>query len=243
MQAFIPAAGLGTRLYPLTEHRPKALVEVDGVPLLKIAIDRLSRMGIGRIVVNVHHFADKVCDYLSSHRWDAEVLVSDESNMLLDTGGGLKKASSLFNAADPILLHNVDVLSNINLMAMAVAHSSNNDLVTLAVSDRQTSRYLLFDKENQLKGWENRKSGETLWVNTPISSVRPLAFSGIAILDPQALQLLPPCDKPYSIIPCYLNMAKSHRISCFLHPQAEWMDVGTPQRLSQAQSWYHSLQR
>ena len=240
MQAFIPAAGLGTRLLPLTEKCPKALVEVGGVPLLKIAIDRLSALGVNRIVLNVHHFADMITEYLSRQTWETEILVSDESDLLLDTGGGLKKAEPLFNPAEPILLHNVDVLSSIDLSRMVDKHCSNGDLVTLAVCDRETSRYLLFDSQRQLTGWCNKKTGETQWVDAPSPTFTPLAFSGIGVLEPKALSLMPLCDRPYSIIPCYLQMAKDHRVGCYVHRPDEWMDVGTPQRLLQAQSWYHS---
>lgn len=243
MQAFIPAAGLGTRLLPLTEKCPKALVEVGGVPLLKIAIDRLSALGVNRIVINVHHFADMITEYLSRHTWETEILVSDESDLLLDTGGGLKKAEPLFNPAEPILLHNVDVLSCIDLSSMVDKHSCNGDLVTLAVCDRETSRYLLFDSQRQLTGWCNKKTGETQWVDAPSPTFTPLAFSGIGVLEPKAFSLMPPCDSPYSIIPCYLQMAKDQRVGCYVHRPDEWMDVGTPQRLLQAQSWYHSSQK
>lgn len=241
MQAFIPAAGLGTRLSPLTEHRPKALVEVDGTPLLKIVIDRLSQFGISRVVVNVHHFADMVCDYIHSSKWNADIVVSDETEMLLDTGGGLKKAEPLFNPVEPILIHNVDVLSAIDFHAMEQTHMRNKNMATLAVSDRNTSRLLLFDSNQLLAGWSNLNTGETKWVQSPTPTYRPVAFSGIAILHPQLLALMPPADHPYPIIPCYLDIAKTHRISSFVHSSSLWMDVGTPQRLSQAQSWYRSL--
>ncbi|MBR1835274.1 MAG: nucleotidyltransferase family protein [Bacteroidales bacterium] len=243
MQAFIPAAGLGTRLLPLTEHRPKALVEVEGVPLLKIAINSLSRIGVSKIVINVHHFSDMIVNYLTQQSWPTEILISDETDLLLDTGGGLKKAEPLFNPTEPILIHNVDVLSGMDLPSMVQLHRNNGNLVTLAVSDRETSRYLLFDSKQQLIGWYNRRTGEAKWVDVPTPTFTPLAFSGIAILEPQVLSLLPPCNKPYPIIPCYLRIAQKHRIGYFLHQLDEWMDVGTPQRLSQAQSWYHSLQK
>ena len=150
MQAFIPAAGLGTRLLTLTEHRPKALVEVGGVPLLKIAIDNLVRQGVTRIVVNVHHFADMLIDYLQSYDWGTEVLVSNEKDKLLDTGGGLKKAAPLFNRDEPILIHNVDILSRINFRDLVELHQQDGNFVTLAVSVRDTSRFLLF-ADNELQ--------------------------------------------------------------------------------------------
>ncbi len=154
MQAFIPAAGLGTRLLTLTEHRPKALVEVGGVPLLEIAIDNLARQGVTRIVVNVHHFADMVIDYLQIHDWGTEVLVSNEKDKLLDTGGGLKKAAPLFHRDEPILIHNVDILSRINFHDLVELHQQDGNFVTLAVSVRDTSRFLLFADNGLLVGWK-----------------------------------------------------------------------------------------
>lgn len=243
MQAFIPAAGLGTRLLPLTEHRPKALVEVGGVPLLKIAIDNLVRQGVTRIVVNVHHFADRVIDYLQSHDWGVEVLVSNEKDKLLDTGGGLKKAAPLFHRDEPILIHNVDILSRINFHDLVELHQQEGNFVTLAVSVRDTSRFLLFADNGLLVGWNNRSTGETKWVDELVAKNRALAFSGIAVLDPGVLEVLPPCEIPYPIVPAYLNIAKEHRISYFIHSSSDWMDVGTPQSLKKAQSWFRFSQK
>lgn len=243
MQAFIPAAGLGTRLLPLTEHRPKALVEVGGVPLLKIAIDNLARQGATRIVVNVHHFADMLIDYLQSYDWGTEVLVSNEKDKLLDTGGGLKKAAPLFKRDEPILIHNVDILSRINFRDLVELHQQDGNFVTLAVSVRDTSRFLLFADNGLLVGWNNRSTGETKWVGEPITKYRALAFSGIAVLEPGVLDVLPPCEIPYPIVPAYLNIAKEHRISYFIHSSSVWMDVGTPQSLNKAQSWFRFSQK
>lgn len=238
MQAFIPAAGLGSRLKPLTDHRPKALVEVSGVPLIKIAIDNLSNLGVRKIVVNVHHFADLLTQYLHENHWDAEVLISDERSQLLDTGGGLKKAAQFFNPDEPIIIHNVDVLTHFNLQELINQHSSSMNIATLAVSQRNTSRYLLFDKQQHLVGWHNVKTDEFLWVEQPINDHINLAFSGIAILEPHLLDLLPPPDHPFSIIPAYLQIAKNHRINYFLHNTDDWLDVGKPETLQLAQTWY-----
>lgn len=239
MQAFIPAAGLGTRLRPLTNQRPKALVEILGTPLLKITIDNLTRQGASRIVVNVHHFAQLICDYLRYHSWDTEVIISDEHNLLLDTGGGLKKAANLFSPDEPIIIHNVDVLSTIDLNKMLQIHNKQNNIATLAVSQRPSSRFLLFDNEGYLTGWTNTKTGEILWVNSPkdLQSYSQMAFSGITIIEPELLDLLPPANKPYPIIPAYLNIAKHHRISQFQHNAEDWIDVGTPVKLQQAEIW------
>lgn len=237
MQAFIPAAGLGTRLKPLTDHRPKALVEVQGKTLLEIAITNLIRQGATRIVINIHHFADMMCDYISTHSWDAEVLISDERNQLLDTGGGLKKAEHLFLKNEPIIIHNVDVLSHLDLASIISKHNDSMSIATLCVSKRETSRYLLFDKDKELKGWTNTKTGELLWVDNPIQNTNNLAFSGISIIEPSILEMLPESDKPYPIIPCYLRIAKNHRINAFIHQKEDWIDVGKPETITQAQKW------
>lgn len=237
MQAFILAAGLGTRLKPMTDHIPKALVEVQGQPLLKIAIDNLIRQGVTRIVVNVHHFADMVCQYLQQQHWDVPVIISDERELLLDTGGGLKKAEPLFSANEPILIHNVDILSHLIIPDLQRKHIDSMALATLVVGRRETSRYLLFDAQGQLTGWENKQTGETRWAQLPTEHFQELAFDGIALIDPQLLQLLPPPATPYSIIPTYLEIARSHRINYFELNSKDWLDVGKPQTLSQAQLW------
>ena len=237
MQAFIPAAGLGTRLKPLTDHRPKALVEVQGKTLLEIAITNLIRQGATRIVINIHHFADMMRDYISSHSWDAEVLISDERDQLLDTGGGLKKAEHLFLKNEPIIIHNVDVLSHLDLASIIAEHNDSMSIATLCVSKRETSRYLLFDEDKELKGWTNTKTGELLWVDNPIQNTNNLAFSGISIIEPSILEMLPEPDKPYPIIPCYLRIAKDHRINAFIHQKEDWIDVGKPETITQAQKW------
>ena len=237
MQAFILAAGLGTRLHPLTDHCPKALVEVNGTPLLQIAIENLVQQGINHIVINVHHFAEMVCDYLSHTAWDAEIYISDEREMLLDTGGALKKAEPLFKANESILIHNVDILSRIKLQDLISYHRNMENIATLAACHRKTSRYLLFDNQKQLIGWKNNNSGESKWVNNPAIIYDELAFSGISVVEPQLLHLLPPATHPYPVIPEYISIAKYHRISYFLHSTDTWLDVGTPEKLNLAQQW------
>jgi len=237
MQAFILAAGLGTRLKPLTDHLPKALVEVQGQPLLKITINNLTRQGVSQIVVNVHHFADMVRQYLLSQRWEIPIYISDEYGLLLDTGGGIKKAESLFAKSEPILIHNVDILSHLNISQLANKHAESMSLATLVVSHRETSRYLLFDEQDSLTGWRNKQTGETKWVHSPLETYQELAFDGIALIEPDLVSMLPPATQPYSIIPAYLELAKHHRINYFELSQKDWLDVGKPQTLSLAQQW------
>lgn len=237
MQAFILAAGLGSRLRPLTNRIPKALVEIQGVPLLKIAIDNLVQQGATRIVVNVHHFADQITEFLSSQKWEIPIIVSDERDLLLDTGGGLKKAEPLFKKNEQILIHNVDILSHLDISLLYDKHIENKSLATLVVSRRDTSRYLLFDQTGQLTGWRNKNTKETKWVEHPDNSCQELAFDGIALIEPELLKLLPDCSQPYSIIPIYLYLAKTHRINYYKLISEDWIDVGKPETLLRAQQW------
>lgn len=222
MEGFILAAGLGTRLRPLTDDRPKALVEVDGVTLLERTIRRLESAGINHIVVNVHHFADKVIDFVNTHTWQARTDISDEREMLLDTGGGLKHAAPLFSGRDNILIHNVDILSDIDLQAVERRHRSEGNLVTLCVSRRKTKRLLAFDERGLLVGRADEG----------------LAFSGISIVSPELFALLPEADRPYPVIDEYIRLSQAgHRIGAYLHDPAHWLDVGKPETLKQAEQW------
>ena len=236
-QSMIFAAGMGTRLKPLTDSMPKAMVPVAGKPLLWHIVMKLKRSGFERIVINVHHFADDICQYLDTQKWDAEILISDERQQLLDTGGGLKHAAPLFRKNEPILIHNVDILSHIDFGEALAYHSYSKNIATLFVSNRKTSRYLLFDNSKQLIGWEDIRSGEKKWSNHPASDYTPLAFSGIAIIQPELTDLLPEEGHPYPIIPAYLEIAKTHRIKYFIHNSNDWLDVGKPETLAQAQQW------
>ena len=223
--AMIFAAGLGTRLYPLTKDKPKALVEINGQPLLQTVIERIIAAGITDIVVNVHHFSQLVKDYLASHSFEADIRISDETDFLLDTGGGLKFAEQLLNPADHILLHNVDILSDIDLNRLIINHIENVSLATLAVKERPTSRYLIFDKKTmQLCGWENVKTGETLESRCTDNPVK-LAFSGIHVVSKAIFPMIP-SGKKISMTPLYVEMAKTQNVRGYLHQQDQWMDVG-----------------
>ena len=230
MKAMILAAGLGTRLRPLTDDRPKALVEVGGRTLLEIALARLTSFGIREVIVNVHHFADKIVDYLQANRnFGIEIAISRE-DVLLDTGGGLKKAAYFFlrnfaSAEDPFVLHNVDVISTIDLRRMTQFHLENRALATLAVQDRQTSRYLLFDDRLELCG---RKSGvegtPELVRHSP--QLRPLAFCGIHVISPRFFSLMTE-EGVFSIIAPYLRLAaREEKILGFRSDEYQWRDVG-----------------
>lgn len=234
MEGFILAAGLGTRLLPLTADRPKALVEVGGVSLLERAIRRLEAAGIGHIVVNVHHFADMVVDFIEAHQWDATVEVSSERDQLLDTGGGLRHASSLFSGRENVLIHNVDILSDIDLVDVERRHLAAGDMVTLCVSRRDTKRLLAFDEDGCLLGRVSSdiglKSPNTLF-----------AFSGISVVSPALFPLLPEADHPYPVIDEYIRLSVTgYRVASYVHPAGRWLDVGRPETLKIAEQWIAS---
>jgi NDP-sugar pyrophosphorylase family protein len=221
------AAGLGTRLKPLTDNRPKALVEIAGQSLLQITLLRLREHGIHDVIVNVHHFADMIVDYLkANNNFGMRIAVSRE-DVLLDTGGGLKKAGWFFleNKSDePFVLHNVDVISTIDLQQMAQVHAKNRALATLAVKDRQTSRYLIFNNDLQLCGRQAMRNPTKL----------SLGFSGIHVISPRLLPMLEG-DGAFSIIDSYLKLAgRSERILAFRADECYWRDLGRPDDLRQA---------
>jgi NDP-sugar pyrophosphorylase family protein len=240
MKAMILAAGLGTRLRPLTDDRPKALVEINGHTLLEIALSRLREFGVSDVIINAHHFADVLIDYLRrNHNFGMRIEISRE-DVLLDTGGGLKKAAGFFlsDAADqPFILHNVDVLSTIDLRQMLRHHHEQNALATLAVQVRKTSRYLLFDECSELCGRRIVKSddphGATEMVRA-VASPQPLAFSGIHVISPRLLTLMSE-EGVFSIIDTYLRLAAAgENILAFRADQYYWCDLGRPEHIAQA---------
>lgn len=236
LKAMIFAAGLGTRLRPLTNDKPKALVEVDGKPLLEIVIRRLKYFGVKEIIINVHHFADLVIDFLKQHNYfDIKIAVSDERDLLLNTGGGLKKAARFFDDGAPFLVCNTDILSNINLSAFYDQHCQSKALATLAVRNRVTSRYLLFNEENQLVGWKNEKTGEIKASrNFEENEIRKLAFSGLHVIDPAIFKKMPN-ESVFSIIEVYLEAAKENSIIAYPHDESIWLDVGKIPSLKKAE--------
>jgi NDP-sugar pyrophosphorylase family protein len=233
MKAMILAAGLGTRLRPLTDNRPKALVEVAGQTLLEIALRRLASFGVREVIVNVHHFADMVVEFVRNNgNFGMRIEISREE-FLLDTGGGLKKAAWFFEGIqEPFILHNVDVLSTIDLNRMLEFHQKNRALVTLAVQDRKTSRYLLFDEHNQLRG---RRVGTQLSdLADSAADIQALAFSGIHVISPRLLGMLSE-DGAFSIIDSYLRLSsQGEQIVSFRADEYYWRDLGKPENVAQA---------
>ncbi len=236
MKAMVLAAGLGTRLRPLTDRRPKALVEVAGRTLLEITLSRLRSFGIREVIINVYHFADMIAQYLETNdNFGMRVAISREE-VLLDTGGGLKKAAHFFledpgGVEEPFVVHNVDVISTIDLQRMARFHSENQALATLAVKDRKTSRYLLFNERLQLCGRQAEQKTELL---QPCEQVQALAFSGIHVISPRLLSMMTE-QGTFSIITSYLRLAsQGERILAFRADEYYWRDLGKPEDVRKA---------
>jgi NDP-sugar pyrophosphorylase family protein len=237
IKAMVLAAGLGTRLRPLTDDRPKALVEVAGRTMLEFCLTGLGAFGVREAIVNVHHFADQVIACLKAKQNFGMRLEISREDTLLDTGGGLKKAAWFFleNAANdqPFILHNVDVLSTIDLGQMIVQHVETRALATLAVQNRSTSRYLLFDRQGKLCGRRSGRDG-TSELSIACPAPQPLAFSGIHIISPRLLPMLTE-DGAFSIINSYLRLAaRGEIVSAFRADEYYWRDLGRPENIAQA---------
>ena len=244
-QAMILAAGLGTRLKPLTDTMPKALVPVGGKPLLDINIEKLQQAGYDRFVVNIHHFASQIVDHVQKQQYAPMVHFSDESAQLLETGGGLKKAQSLFRDDEPILIHNVDILDNVDYQWFARQHQPDEDAVLL-VSKRKTKRYLLFDNAMHLMGWKNIETGE---VKSPYEYVRRtglsqhgeelnmFAFSGIHSFSPRLFPLMERFPDRFAIIDFYLSVCHRSHIVGLVKPDLQVLDVGKLDSLTQAEEF------
>ena len=238
MECVIFAAGLGTRLRPLTDNMPKALVPVAGKPLLAHVLEKMAAAGFSDAVVNVHHFADQIIDYLATHDFGLRVAVSDERELLLETGGGLRHAQALLNADAPFLVHNVDILSNLDLAAFYKMHQSC-DLATLLVSDRKTSRYLLFDEQLRLVGWTNVQTGEVRspYQNLDVKACQKLAFAGIHTISTDIFPLMEGWPDRFSIIDFYLSVCATHTIRGVQMPNLRILDVGKIDSLQEAENF------
>lgn len=266
MQAIIFAAGLGTRLKPLTDTMPKALVRVGGEPLIKRVIMNLAAAGVDRIVVNVHHFAEQIIDYLKDNdNFGLDIRISDETAGLLETGGGIKKATPLFDPAAPILIHNVDILSNVNLSEFYQIASRSEESeggsekgrvkseesnccdavdAVLLVSWRKTKRYLLFNDDMKLVGWTNIETGE---VRSPYPDLDPkkcrmYAFAGIHALSPRLLKMMDEFPDRFGIIDFYLKACATHNIKGYVKDDLKLMDIGKLDTLAQAEEFLKELE-
>ena len=236
MKAMILAAGLGTRFKPWTDHHPKALAKVNGVSLLERNMLYLRSFGIREILVNVHHFADQIRDaIIANDGWGNNISISDETDEVLETGGGLKKAEAFFDQGS-FLLMNVDILTDMDLGKMISIHEETKPLATLAVTRRKSSRYFLFDRKNRLSGWRNTKTGEEK-IAIPQTGLEEKAFSGIHLISPGIFPLMHQQGK-FSIVDVYLDLAAEKTILGFDHTGSRLIDVGTVESVARAESLF-----
>lgn len=235
MKAMIFAAGLGTRLKPLTDQLPKALIPVSGKPMLQWVIEKLIKAGVDICVINVHHHASQIKSFISKLSYPGvQFHISDESQQLMDTGGGLVKAASLLEGG-PFFVYNADVLCDIDLKAMLEMHRKHRPLATLAVSERPSTRQFLWH-EGLLAGWENSSTGETVRCSGfDDKDLKKLAFSGIHVVEPLFFSLVGD-EGPFPVTEAYLKLASSYAIRCFEHDSRYWADAGTPEKLEKAEA-------
>jgi NDP-sugar pyrophosphorylase family protein len=237
MKAMILAAGLGTRLKPFTDKHPKALALVNGKSLLQRNIEYIQKIGITEVLVNVHHFADQIIDAVTTNNgWGSTITISDETDAVLETGGGLKKAAWYFENETSFVLLNADILTNLDLEALVAQHTSTGALATLAVSVRNSSRYFLFDEAGKLCGWKNQNTGEykpTLLNDSNTEHLQAKAFSGIQVIDTKLLSLTQREGK-FSMVDVYLDLCATHDILAYDHTGATLLDVGKPENLELA---------
>ncbi len=233
LKAMIFAAGLGTRLRPLTNDRPKALVEFKDKPLLEHTIEKLKTVGVEHIVVNVHHFADKVIDFLHSKDFGVKISISDERDELLDTGGGLRKAADILGD-EPFFIHNVDILSDIDLKEMLLAHKASGAIVTVGIRRTEANRYFMQNAEGDLCGWGNSNTGEQI-ISRESDYLEKISFTGIHIVSGKLFQYIKP-EGAVSIIDAYLKAARTEKIYCFPCDDNVWEDVGSPEALKEAEN-------
>jgi NDP-sugar pyrophosphorylase family protein len=237
MKAMILAAGLGTRLKPLTDSIPKAMVPLGGKPLIYHTINKLITAGVTQIIINVHHFAKSIIEYVETNKdFNIPIAISREE-ALLDTGGGLKNASWFFNDNQPFILHNVDVLSDIDLREMLNYHKDRESLATLAVRKRSTTRYFLFNKESRLVGWQSLETGEKKVVTSLSAEPEKYSFMGIHIISPDIFSLLPE-KRIFSIVKAYLDLASNgEKIVGYRNDEDFWIDLGRQELLEQAEEY------
>ncbi|MDX6767917.1 MAG: sugar phosphate nucleotidyltransferase [Elusimicrobiota bacterium] len=239
MKALLLAAGVGSRLRPLTDATPKALIPVGGTPLLERALVHLKEAGCDSFVVNAHHHADQVAGFCATlaSRYGVSVRVSREDDLLLDTGGGLKKAAPLLAGDEPFFVRNADVLTDLDPAALLAAHRAASPLATLAVRERASARAFLFDEAGRLVGHADDKRGATRWAKGPVAGARRLSFDGVHVVSP----LLPGRlteDGAFSIVDAYLRLASEGAdIRAFDASRWSWFDVGTPAKLAAADAW------
>lgn len=234
------AAGLGTRLKPLTDTTPKALLPIGGKPMLEHVIQKLKDAGFHQIVINIHHHGQQILDFLeANNNFGIRINISDERDYLLDTGGGIKKAARFLQGNEPFLIHNVDILSNVDLRHLYNKHLETNPLATLLVSKRNTSRYLLFNKENKLCGWRNHDTGEvkSYYPDFDPKQYNEYAFSGVHVVSPQIFEWMEEWTGKFSIINFYLSICAKTNIHAYEMENLRLLDIGKPDTLEKAKKW------
>ncbi len=234
------AAGLGSRLRPLTNNKPKALVKVAGFTMLDLALRKMEQAGINKVIVNIHHHGEQIRQFLKTYQTShMKILVSDESDKLLDTGGGLLKAQPLFDTNTPILLYNVDIITTTDLKHFSRFHHEKAPLASLMVKKRPTSRHLLFDNQMNLIGWHNIKTGEKILAKS--SEIHhSFGFQGIHIISPDIFGLIEETGT-FSIMELYLRLAANHILKGFDINVDNWFDIGTPDKLKQAEQYIKTI--
>lgn len=237
MKAMIFAAGLGSRLKPWTDLHPKALAPVNGKSLLQRNVLYLQQFGIKELIVNVHHFASQVIAAIEAAKgWGSNIAISDETAEVLETGGGLKKAAAFFDDGEDFVVMNADILTDLDLAAMIRQHQQNASLATLATSNRTSSRYFLFNAQQQLCGWENVQTGSQKIVR-PAQPLLQKAFSGVHVISPRLLPLIQQTGK-FSMVDVYLSLAAAHDIRAFDHSGSRFIDVGKPENIVKAEELF-----
>lgn len=240
MKAMIFAAGMGSRLKPLTDNMPKALIPVNGKPMLEHIILKLKDAGFHHLIINIHHMGEQILDFLAANQnFGIKIDISDERDYLLDTGGGIKKASQFLRGNEPFLIHNVDILSNVDLRKIYESHLETKPLATLLVSKRNTSRYFLFNKENKLCGWRNHETGEvkSYYPYFNPEQYNEYAFSGVHVLSPEILDWMDEWTGKFSIINFYLSICARTDIQAYLTENLRLIDIGKPEALAKAEEW------
>jgi NDP-sugar pyrophosphorylase family protein len=237
MNAMIFAAGLGTRFKPWTDSHPKALALVNGKPLLQHNIKYLQQYGITNVVVNVHHFPDQIIEAVKKNKgWGSNIMISDESNEVLETGGGLLKAKGLLQDGQPFITLNADFLTNLDINALLAFHKNKKALISFGVTNRKTSRYFLFDEENRLCGWRNTSTGEEK-ISIPKKGLKEMAYSCVVIFQPEIFELVPQRGK-FSLVETYLSLAAQYPIYGYDHSGDKLVDVGKPESVAIAEKLF-----
>ena len=234
MKAMIFAAGLGTRFKPWTDNHPKALALVNNKSLLQRNIEYLQEYGIKEVVVNVHHFADQIIDAVRlNNGWGSHIIISDERDEVLETGGGLLKAKELLKSDEPFITLNADILTDLSISDLLSYHKKNNALIAFGISNRTSSRNFLFDDNNRLCGWENNVTGEKK-ISIVKDHLKPMAYSCVAVFDPTIFELIPQQGK-FSLTETYLSLAADHLILGYEHTGDRFIDVGKPESVAKAE--------